>query len=105
MCTVLRLTRKANHVIRVTFLLYPIDVLPYCDLQPKFGSETCWVWQAPDHAEGQFACQIFALKFRSSAAAAEFRSKYDAAEVCNLRLTPELQLISRTHIQSLGPLE
>lgn len=65
----------ANHCV------FDYDEAPYCVLRPNANSERCWVWTAPDCADGgEQQVEQFALKFGTPELAKEFKEAFDKAK-------------------------
>ena len=55
-------------------------VNPDTPLAVNAGSDRSWVWTACDFSEGEIEDAVFALRFKDSDAAKEYKEAYEAAQ-------------------------
>ena len=61
-------------------------VLPSLDLKPNAGSDRSWTWRCEDYAAETAEVQTFAIRFKDSDTANQFKAKWDEVKESNAKL-------------------
>ena len=83
-----RAEKRVRFVMRQEKTLKPVGNFiiledPQCVLKPMPNAEKAFVWFVQDFSEGEGAMEKFAIRVRTTEAADEFKSKFEAGQLFN----------------------